>query len=236
MRIKALCHTCRHQHDIDFDPAKGPGAAFSDWLTKHPGELHDVDFTWPERSGKVIQEQDDRKWMSYIHNANVSPNYAATVSPTITLASLAASSTLLSGRESGAISNTVNKYLDFLLAGHYRTGSANLQAGAIRTTVVGSRDDTPNWPDVFDGTDSAEAVSAQAVYDNVCRIVAETSTDAVQRTWPFGPVALAGFFGGVPPTAFVLFISHSAHTATNVWSATEADHTLRLTGIGATVA
>ena len=235
MKVKALCHTCKHQHTIDFDPRVGPGAAFSDWLTKHPGRIHDTDFVWPGRSGKVTQEPDG--WLHYLHNADVKTAYAASAAVTITLASLAASSTLLAGRESTAIDNGAsNKYLDYLLAGHYRTGAANLQAGLIRTAIVGARNDTPAWPDVFDGTDSAETVTVQAMYDSICRIVSEIVTDATQRTWPFGPVALASFFGGVIPDQFVIFVSHSAHTSTNVWSATEGDHAVSQTGIYATVA
>ena len=36
MKILALCHTCAHKHPIEFDPRIGPGAAFSDWMVKHP--------------------------------------------------------------------------------------------------------------------------------------------------------------------------------------------------------
>src|SRR5262249_47231271 len=143
VKFVALCHTCRHQHAIDFDPKVGPGAAFSDWLTRHPGPVHDTDFHWPERSGRLIQPRNKRRWEHYIHNADVKVKYAASAAPTLTLASLAASSSLLAGRESSSVSNTTNLYLDYLLAGNYRAAASNNQAGTIYTCVVGPRDDTP---------------------------------------------------------------------------------------------
>lgn len=235
MKVVALCHTCRHRHLIDFDPHRGPGAAFGDWITRHPGPAHDVDFLWPERTPKSDPSLPGH-WPGYLPNADVKLAYGASAAVTITLASLAASSTLLAGRESTAVDNGAsNKYLDELLAGHFRGGAANLQAGAIRVAVVGNEDDTPTWPDVFDGTDSAETVTVQAMYDSVCRLLAVISTDATQRTWPFGPRSVASCFDGVLPDQWLVFVSHNAHTSTNVWSATESDHAVKRTPIFATV-
>lgn len=236
MKILALCHTCRHQHKIEFDPRAGPGSAFSDWTTKH-AEGHRTEFRWPERTRKQAKRHLRKPdYLHYLHNADVKTSYAASASPTLTLASLAASSSLLAGRESTAIDNGAsNKYLDYHLAGHYRTGASNLQAGRIRTAVVGAKDDTPSWPDVFDGTDSVETVTTADMYNSVCRLVSEIVTDATQRTWPFGPVALAGLWGGAIPDQFIVFVSHDAQTSTNVWSATEGDHSVRLTGLFLTV-
>lgn len=235
MKFQAICHTCQRQHTIDFDPVQGPGAAFSDWLTKHPGPVHEVDFEWAERSRKRTGPAGG--WHGYVHNADVKVAYAATVTPTITLASLAASSTWLAGRESTAIANDSNKYLDYLAAGHFRANSSNTQVGIIRVGVVGARNDTPSWPDVFDGTNSTETVTGAGMYNSVVRIAAEmAATSTANATWPFGPVALASCFGGVMPTDFVFFISHNIQTSTNVWSATEGDHTLQITPAYATVA
>lgn len=234
MKIIALCHTCKHQHTMDFDPLVGPGAGFSDWLTKHP-QGHLTDFQFPQRSRK--DKAVHHPWMGYIHNADVKTAYAATASVTITLASLAASSTLLAGRESTAVDNGAsNKYLDYLISGFFKTAASNAQAGSINVAVVGNLTDTPTWPDVFDGTDSAETVSLQQVYDQVCRtaaVISTTATDAL--VWPFGPVAIAGLFGGVLPDQFVVFVSHNAETSTNGWSSTESDHDVLTTGVYATV-
>lgn len=236
MKFLALCHTCAHKHTIEFDPKLGPNAAFSDWLTKHPGSVHDIDFVWPERTGKAVQPRDDRRWEHYVHNADVKVAYAATATPTMTLASLAASSTLLAGRESSSISNASNKYLDSLCAGNYRAAASNNQAGNIYTCVVGPRDDTPTWPDVFDGTDSTETVTDAGTFNSICRIISSIAADnTASQTWYWGPVTIAGFFGGVLPTAWVFFVTQNIQTSTNAWSATEGDHAVRYTSVYATV-
>ena len=231
MKILALCWSCAHKHVLDFDPDIGPGAGFGNWLMKHP--QHDVDFWWPERSAKRSQ-----LYTAYGHllsNNDIKLAYAATISVTITLASLAASSTLLAGRESTAIDNGAsNKYLDYLLAGNYRTAATLLQAGTIRTAVVGARDDTPTWPDVFDGTDSVETVTTADIFNSICFLASDIATDATQRTWPFGPVSVESLFGKIPDQ-FVIFVTHTAQTAANVWSATESDHAVKLTPVYATV-
>lgn len=235
MKILALCHTCRHRHAIDFDPVAGPGAAFSDWITKHPGPVHDVDFEWPERSSKKIQPEDG--WLHYTHNADVKVAYGSSAAPTITLASLAASSSLLAGRESTAVSNASNKYLDYLCAGNYRAAASNNQAGSIYTCIVGPRDDTPTWPDVFDGTDSTETVTDAGTFNAICRIMSSIAADnTASQTWYWGPVALASLFGGIVPVQFVFFVTHNIQTSTNAWSATEGDHSVKYTPIYATVA
>ena len=175
---------------------------------------------------------------AFLPNASVTVAYAATATPTLTLASLAASSTLLAGRESTAIDNGAStKYLDAYAAGNYKAGAANNQAGSILTCVVGARDVTPTWPDVFDGTDSAETVSKQGVFDAVCRVISSIAADnTASQVWPWGGVGVAGFFGGMLPDQWIFFVTQSIQTSTNVWSATEGDHAVRYTGISLTVA
>lgn len=236
MRIEALCHTCRHHHDIDFDPVQGPGAAFSDWLTKHPGPIHDTDFEWPRRSGKVIQERDERRWEHYLHNADCKVAYAASAALTITLASLAASSTLLVGRQSTAVSNASNKYLDYLLAGNFKSASSANQAGSIYTCVVGCRDDTPTWPDAFGAADAGRTVSKQGIFDQVCRIVSSIAADnTASQSWYFGPTAIAGMWSGVLAVQHVVFVAHNIQTTTSIWSATAGDFNITETPVYATV-
>jgi len=234
MKILCLCHTCALRHTIDFDKAVGPGVGFSDWLVKHPPGHH-TEFLSPQRSRR--DKHAKHNWMSYLHNANVNTAYGASAAPTLTLASLAASSTLLAGRESTAVDNGAsNKYLDVLVAGHFKTAASNAQAGTINVAVVAAEDDTPTWQDVFDGTDSAETVSLQNVYDQICKVGASIATTASNSlTWPFGAFSVAGLFGGNVPDQFVFFVSHNAETSTNAWSATEGDHAVKMTPVYLTV-
>jgi hypothetical protein len=236
MQYIAVCHTCRHQHKIEFDPKHGPGNAFSDWYTKH-GQGHLTEFRYPRRRQQDGTSRPRHEWKGYLHNADVKVAYGATATPTMTLASLAASSTLLGGRESTAIDNGASdKYLDVLAAGNYRAGAANNQAGTIYTCIVGARDDTPTWPDGFSGTDSTQTVSDSGVFNSICKILsAITADNTASQTWYWGPASVAALFGGWLPDQWLFFVAQSIQTSTNVWSATEGDHAVRYTPVFATV-
>ena len=137
------------------------------------------------------------------------------------LNSLAASSTRLAGYESNAVD--VGAYSggppqDVLLAGYFTAAGSNSQAGQIDVWVIGSLNDTPTWPDVFDGTASAETVtSANILYAIGKLAVSITGDNTTSRVYPFGPVSVAALFGGVLPDQFVVFIAHNIQTSTNAW-------------------
>ena len=147
--------------------------------------------------------------------ADVKANYPAASDATITLASLASDTSLLQGRESSEVANTSNLYLDYLISGKITTGTTPTVSRVIEVWAVGSWDGT-NWPDVFDGTDSAETITSADIKNSVCRLVAQMSVSATSNvTYPFGPVSLASLFGGVVPPKFVFFVTHSTVAALN---------------------
>lgn len=228
MKILALCHTCQHKHVIDFDPQKGPASAFGDWQTKHAH--HDIDFEWPERSGKTVVPEVG--YLKYLSNADVKISYATTADVTITLASLATSSTLVTGREGTAISNASNKYLDFLISALVTTGTTPTTAKSIELWIVGAFGDAPTWPTPFDGTDSAETIIRnQLALSARLHSVAATSATSDEGN-PFAPTSYASLFGGVPPIQWVPFVVHD--TAVNL-NSTGGNHYVRYTGLYATV-
>jgi hypothetical protein len=159
-------------------------------------------------------------------------NYVASSAVTITLGGLATSSTWLAGRESTAIDNSSVKYLDYHLAGKIQVGTTPTVNTEIRVYVVGMRDDT-NWPDVFDGTDSAETVTAAGVGSGFLKLAAVMLVDATtsNRDYFFGPVSVASLFGGVCPRKFVVFVAHNCVAALN---ATDGNHVLNVTPITTT--
>lgn len=230
MKVLALCHTCRRKHMIDFDPRVGPGAAFGDWLTKHAA--HNVDFEWSERSGKT--QLPHGGYFSYLENADVKIAYAASANYALTLASLASSSTLVAGRESTAVSNTTNKYLDYLVAGTVRTGTSPTASKTVEVWVYASRNDTPDYPDVFDGTDSAETVTSADIKRLCLALAAVALTDSTSdRDYPYKPVSIAALHGGTCPMHHGLFLTHDTGVALN---STESNHEHSYTGVYATVA
>jgi hypothetical protein len=146
---------------------------------------------------------------------------ATSTTVTIALASLASNSGLTTGVESDAVDNTTNLYLDYLIAGKITTG----------TSPTAISDDT-TWPDVFDGTGSAETVTSSDIKNSICKPVAVMTTDATSnRAYPFGPVSVANLFGSTLPSKFVVFVTHSTVAALN---ATGANHAIYLTGKYAT--
>jgi hypothetical protein len=150
--------------------------------------------------------------------------YGTASDVTITLASLASDTSLLTGRESTAVDNTSSLVLDYLVSGKITTGTGPTTGRSIEVWAVGSWDGT-NWPDVFDGTDSAETTSAE-MKPSVCRFIAAIATTATaDRAYHFGPVSLASAFGGTLPPRFVLFVTHS--TGANL-NGTAGNHHIRL--------
>lgn len=138
------------------------------------------------------------------------------------LNSLAASSSRLAGYETNAVD--VGAYsggppTDILLSGHFKGAAANHNAGQIDVWVIAAENDTPVWPDVFDGTASAETVSSANVLYGCARLAASILGDSTNdRVYSFAPVSIASLFGGVLPDQFVVFVSHNIQSATNAWA------------------
>lgn len=164
--------------------------------------------------------------------ADMKLSYPAASDLTITLASLASDTSLLTGRESATIDNSSNLYLDYLISGKITAGTSPTAARSIEVWAVGSWDGT-NWPDVFDGTESAETITSADIKASVCRFVAAMATaNTSDRTYHFGPVSLAAAFGGTLPPKIVLFVTHSTGVALN---ATSGNHQIRIQPVFQTI-
>lgn len=165
--------------------------------------------------------------------ADIKTAYGSSAAVTISPASLATSSTWLAGRESDAVDNTSNKYLDYLLAGNIRVGTTPTANTEIRVYVVAMRDDS-TWPDVFDGTDSAETVTSAGVGSGFLKLAAVMLVDATtsDRDYYFGPVSVASLFGGALPKKFSVFVAHN--TGVNL-NSTGGNHVVSITPVFQTV-
>lgn len=221
----AVCMTCGHQHLI----AKGEQVStqpWLDWLAKHPG--HET-FILPHKLLGRLGEVG-----AFRHNADAKVAYAASAAYTITITGLGTSSTLVAGRESTGLSNASNKYLDELVAGLITVGTTPTINTFIEVHAVGALDDTPTYPDVFDGTDSAETVTSVGIKAAICRPVGVMLVDATtsDRGYPFSPLGIRQLFGDALPVAHVMFVTHS--TAVNL-NATAGNHYIKHTPVYATV-
>lgn len=165
--------------------------------------------------------------------ADIKVAYGTASDATITLASLASDTNLLAGRESAEIVNTSTLALDYLISGKITAGTSPTASRSIEVWAVGSWDGT-NWPDVFDGTESAETVTSADIKASVCRLLAAMATaNTSDRTYHFGPVSVAAAFGGVIPPKFVVFVTHS--TGVNL-NSTSGNHQIRIQPVYETVA
>lgn len=160
--------------------------------------------------------------------STIKTQYPSTSSVALTLgvASLASDTNLLAGRESTAVDNTTNLDLDHLVSGFITTGTTptvstmiEIWAYASYKTATG----TPSYPDVFDGTDSAETVTNSGVKYGALRLVASITVAATSNVaYPFAPVSIAQLFGSMPKF-WGLFVVHNTVAALN---ATAGNHVI----------
>jgi hypothetical protein len=146
--------------------------------------------------------------------ASVKKAYAASVDLDVAsgLAGLASSATHVAGWESAEIDNTTNLYLDYAIEAAITVESAGLSAGEIRLHLVKeSKDGT--WPDVFDGTQSAETVTDTEVREAICQLATSTLTDTTaSRVYYLSVPSAKAVFGDNLPRKFGVFITQSTGT------------------------
>ena len=139
--------------------------------------------------------------------------YTAITAPAHTIASLATSATLTTGRESTAVDNSTTKYLDIAIRRPVTTGTTPT-AGTIELWIIPSLDGT-TYPDVFDGTDSAETVTTRDILYGSGRLGASIPTDTTSnQIYELLVPSLRDLFG-TAPQKFVLFLTHSTVAALN---------------------
>lgn len=162
--------------------------------------------------------------------ATITPSYAASATITISPASLATSSTFVAGRESTVVDNSSNKYDDALFSGKVTVGTTPTINTQILVYVFAPMDDTPTYPDVMDGTDSAETITSAGVGRGFLKLAASLDVDATtsDRVYNFGPVSVASLFGGIMPKFWSVFVAHN--TGVNL-NATGGNHIFTYIGV-----
>lgn len=145
----------------------------------------------------------------------MTPSYGTPATITLDLTSLASSGDFTAGRESTAVDNSSNKYVDALVSGSVVVGTTPTINTTIAIFVYAQHDDTPTYQDVFDGTDSAETVTSAGVLAGVVRLLGTLKVDATttDRIYYLAPTAVAPLFGGVLPKRWGLFVSHNTGAA-----------------------
>lgn len=232
MQLTAVCLDCRKRHTNVCAPERHLHY-MAEWEAKHLG--HRVEYHTRKRdliSGhrpslyRRLMQRLDRAldqfraepwYVTFDPNANILLAYVNSGTYTITLASLGSSSTLLAGQESTAVSNASNLYLDYHIGGKITVGTTPTANTKIEVWAYASQDQTPTYPDVFDGTDSAETVTSAEIKRGALKLlkvldVVSTTSDVAQ--W-MGATSLAAAFGGVVPSHHGLFVTHNNTAALN---------------------
>ena len=159
--------------------------------------------------------------------SNILWKYGSTNTITAAIASLASDTNLLAGIESAIIDNTTDGFEDIILSGKATTGTSPTASRQIEVWAVAW--DSNAWPDVFDGTSSAETITSADIKAALCKAVAIMPTNNTSdRTYSFTGVSAKQVFGGVLPSKFVLFIVHN--TGVNL-NATAGNHEFRYQGV-----
>lgn len=158
--------------------------------------------------------------------ADVKLAYGTEQDVTITLASLATSVSKLVGRQSTAIDNSSNKYLDYLVSGKITVGTTPTTAKSIEVWCVAALDyATPTYLAGFGATDAAGPTLIAENKNSVCKLVASMATVATSdQTYWFGGVSISDLFGFCPQK-FLFFVTHD--TGVNL-NSTAGNHQIRL--------
>lgn len=155
--------------------------------------------------------------------------YATAVEIDIDPESLASSAARTAGVESASVDNTSNKYLDALVGGKIKTGTSPTVGKQIDVWVYADWDGASGFPDVLDGTKSAETIASENVRNSALRLLASIRVDATSdRIYYLAPTSVAALFGGVMPRKWGLFLAHD--TAVNL-NSTAGDHAFHYVGV-----
>jgi len=145
--------------------------------------------------------------------------YAASSDLTVTAlnGAIASSATWIAGWTSGTIDNTTNKYLDYLISAKLVAESSGLAAGEVRVYAYAMLDDS-NWPDVFssgtEGTEGTATIHDVNVLASHFRMLWSSATDTTaSQVYPMPKTSIASLFGGICPSKFAIFITHSMSAA-----------------------
>lgn len=158
---------------------------------------------------------------------NILTKYGSSTTITNAVASLASDTNLLAGYESAVIDNTTDGFDDIILSGKVTTGTSPTASRQIEVWAVAW--DSNAWPDVFDGTTSAETITSADIKNAICKCVAIMPTNNTSDwAYHFTGVSARQVFGGALPSKFVLFTVHN--TGVNL-NATAGNHEFRYQGV-----
>jgi len=126
-------------------------------------------------------------------------------------------------RQSAAVDNSGDKYLDALVGGFIKTGSGSEAGSYVDVYVSGSIDEG----DTFGG-DCSGTNSVYGGEDKNLTFLKRIHTEAENTTFEFGPWSIAAAFGGVLPRHWVLVFDNESDSELD---GTGSNHEVHYQGI-----
>lgn len=173
--------------------------------------------------------------------ADVSTKYNSTTNTTdltITLASLATSSSSVAGRQSSIVDNTSDLFVDAIVTGQITTGTTPTTGTTISIYVFSPIDlNSSTFVYPIAGSTALGESDAAATFDaeqrNMLKLAASIGVNSTSnRAYSF-QFSVAQLFGGVMPLKWGVWVTHN--TAVNL-NSTSSNHWITYTGIKYTVA
>ena len=144
---------------------------------------------------------------------------------TITLASLASSSTLVAGRASTHVDNTSNEDIDHLVSGKIRVGTSPTAGTVIQLWAyapISMSSGTPSYGLVTGSDAAATWASVNQKMSGAIQIWGTSVDSTSDRDYFIPPISIGDAFGQLPPF-WGVFVTHS--TAVNL-NSTGSNHAL----------
>lgn len=157
--------------------------------------------------------------------ATIRPAYAAAVTHTCSLASLASDTNLIAGRQGTAIDNSASALMDALVGGKVTTGTSPTASRVIEIWAFGSYDGTTYSA----GAGATDANFSPTGEKSQMRLLAVIDTDATSNhAYEWGPVSVAAAFGGIMPAKWGVFFVQNTGVALH---ATAGNHEVKHTPV-----
>jgi len=129
--------------------------------------------------------------------------------------------------QSASVDNSSDKYIDAILGGSIRVGSSAPTAGStIEIYAYGSWDGGTTFTAGCSGSDAAYTADGE---EGLLRLVETIVVDAdINIDYVFGPVSMAGVFGGILPAHWGLVVVNNTGQTLN---STVTNHVIEYQGV-----
>jgi hypothetical protein len=143
------------------------------------------------------------------------PLYAASNAlVTTNLQSLATSSSLLAGWQSGVQDNTTTLYVDVMVSAQFKTGTTVTANSTIEVWAYGILDDTPTYPDTITGSEGTVTLNSLNTKNAGLVQIAQITVDSTaSRAYAMSPRGLAQYFNGHLPKKYGFYVVHNTGSA-----------------------